>query len=237
MITEAEISPYYDFYLTRDNPFSGIIPNDYSGLAMNKEIAKVLKESYSDHQTGTNDYATIDKLILTEDPKSAFAYCYNKNKRNSDGSVNADDIKWFLPAIDEIEEIASGAYDEFDEVFQAEEYWSCQPAFTMNTISVNINVVWVISGSTTGDYYEDDVNRARATKIEYNESTRQYDNIPSGVDGTTNKLEIKNKGTFSTDLVYSEPKPTGEKINHHEGNNSRTEDKCRIRAVYRSGTK
>ena len=72
--------------------------------------------------------------------------------------------------------------------------------------------------------------------IVFNETTKQYENIPSGVDGNTNVLNIKNKNQFDSNLVYSDPTPTGDKINHHEGNNSRTGDKCRIRAVYRSGT-
>lgn len=240
MITKASISPYYDFYLTRDNPYGGITPRDYQGLAFNKEIVTTLLSKYS-----TDSKAKVNDVLLTEDPVSAIAYCYNKNKRDEngdvcyvsiDGSINTDRLKWHLPSIDEIEDIASGAYDEFDKVFQAEEYWSCQPAFTKNTINVNINIVWIISGSTSGSYYEDDKRRARATKIVFNETTKQYENIPSGVDGNTNVLNIKNKNQFDSNLVYSDPTPTGDKINHHEGNNSRTGDKCRIRAVYRSGS-
>ena len=228
MISESGISPYYDFYLTRDNPYSSITPRDYNGLEYNREIAATLK--------ATNDAkAKIDGVILTEDPLSAFSYCYNKNKRNSSGVVVEQ--KWFLPAIDEIEEIAKGAYDEFDKVFQAEEYWSCQPAFTKNLIEVDISLIVFVNGSTDGSYYEDDIYRARATKIVFNEATKQYENISSGVDGNTNILSIENESWRDSDLVYSDPQPTGEKITHHEGNNSRTGEKCRIRAVYRTGTK
>ena len=230
MITNASISPYYDFYLTRDNPYSSITPRDYQGLAFNKEIATTLKKNYS-----KDSKAQIDGITLIEDPQSAFAYCYHKNKRNSEGEVTKQ--KWFLPAIDEIEDIAAGAYDEFDQVFQNEEYWSCQPAFTKNLISVNISLVLIINGSTDGSYYEDDINRARATKIVYSTSTGKYDNISSGVDGNTNQLNIKNKSWSNTTLVYSDPVSAGQTITYHEGNNNRTTDKCRIRAVYRSGAK
>ena len=237
MITESNISPFYDFYLTRDNPINNITPRDYQGLTFNKEIAATLKAL----QTSTDSKVTaamkasakIDDIWLNEDPKSAFAYCYHKNKRNSSGQVVEQ--KWFLPAIDEIEDIAKGAYDEFDKVFQNQEYWSCQPAFTKNTITVDISILFVISGSTSGSYYEDDLNRARATKIEYNPQTSDYDNIPSGVDGNTNVLAIKNKGVLDSSLQYSDPTPTGDKITYHAGNNSRTTDIGRIRAVYRSG--
>ena len=227
MISEAGISPYYDFYLTRDEPYSSITPRDYKGFDFNKEIAATLRAN-------SDSKAKIDGITLTEDPQSAFAYCYHKNKRNADGVV--ENQKWFLPAIDEIEDIAKGAYDEFDKVFQGHEYWSCQPAFTKNLISVDISLVLVVNGSTDGSYYEDDTERARATKIVYDESVRDYVNISSGVDGNTNKLEIENESWIDADLVYSDPKSTGETISYHEGNNSRTE-KCRIRAVYRSGTK
>ena len=194
MITESGISPFYDFYLTRDNPYSSITPRDHQGLDFNKEIATTLKAS-------DNPKCKIDGVALNEDPLSAFAYVYNKNKRNQDGTISAANIKWYLPAIDEIEDIALGAYDEFDQVFQNEEYWSCQPSFTKNKISVNISLVIVISGSTDGSYYEDDINRARATKIVYNNVTREYDNISSGVDGNTNILNIKNKSWYDSDIV------------------------------------
>lgn len=228
MITNSGISPYYDFYLTRDNPYSSITPRDYQGLFLNKEIATTLKAS-------SDPKAKIDGVILTEKPTSAFSYCYNKNKRNGEGRV--ENQNWYLPAIDEIEEIAMGAYDEFDKVFQSKEYWSCQPAFTRNKISVNISLAWIITGSTDGDYYEDDIDRARSTKIVYNETTQKYENISSSVDGSTNLLKIKNKSTFDSELVYSEPISAGETITYHEGNNSRIGEKCRIRAVYRSGVK
>ena len=244
MITNSGISPFYDFYLNRDNPYASITPRDYQGLNFNKEIATTLLKNNSG-----NINAKINGVMLTEDPNSAFSYCYNKNKRNTNGDIcysykdgdevkyNTDNLKWHLPSIDEIEDIASGAYDEFDRVFQSKEYWSCQPAYTKNLIAVDVSLFLFINGSTTGSYYEDDVNRARATKIVFNENSMKYENISSSVDGNTKKLSIKNKSWNESELVYSPPTPTGETIVYHEGNNSRTGEKCRIRAVYRSGTK
>lgn len=55
-------------------------------------------------------------------------YCVNKNKRNSDGTIDYDNMTWYLPAIDEIEDICIGGYSEF-EVFQDKYYWSSQPAY------------------------------------------------------------------------------------------------------------
>lgn len=230
IITSSGISPFYDFYLTRDNPHTNITPRDYSGKIFNEEIADYLNANYSSHQGVGDGDAKIEGILLNENPKSAFAYCYHKNKRNASGQVV--DQKWILPAIDEIEDIAKGAYDEFDKVFQGHEYWSCQPAFNKNTISIRIRGL-LFTSTATGNYYDDDVDRARATKIVFNNSTQDYDNISSGVDGNTMKLEGQNTGAYSS-TITSSTTPAGETIEYHEGNNLRTEN-CRIRAVYRSG--
>lgn len=238
IVSESGISPYYDFYLTRDNPYSSITPRDYQGLAFNKEIAATLLTKYSNDAK-----AKINDVTLVEDPASAFAYCYNKNKRDANGDVCAvngttvttSNLKWHLPSIDEIEDIAKGAYDEFDKVFQGHEYWSCQPAFNKNTLSIKYRGIFTTS-TATGSYYSDDIDRARATKIVYNPNTQEYDNISSSVTGNAYILNAQNTGAYSDDFNYSED-TTNESIDYHEGNNSRTSEPCRIRAVYRSGTK
>ncbi len=231
IIPNSGISPYYDFYLSRDNAHSSISPRDFSGRAFNEEIADYLNANYSSHQGVGNGDTKIEGILLNENPKSAFAYCYHKNKRNASGQVV--DQKWILPAIDEIEEIAKGAYDEFDKVFLSEEYWSCQPAFNNNKITIYYRGLFTTS-TATGSYYDDDLDRARATKITYNDAIQDYDNISSGVTGNLINLVADNGGNYSENFTYSK-EPTGETITHHEGNNSRTTDYCRIRAVYRSG--
>lgn len=239
--------PYYDFYLSRDNfpteklestVDKTLYARDYSGLQFNKEIAETLKGM------SNNPKAKIDGIILTEDPKSAFAYCYHKNKRNSDGEVVEQ--KWFLPAIDEIEDIALGAYEEFDRVFQNKEYWSCQPAYDYNTLRVNPDGKTL--GQTNSDYvwfeggfYSDNTKRARSTSV-YATSATDYATIESGIlDGVTSGhllVTASQNGNVSSSYspntidynadIYT----TGE----YRGNSARSEI-CRIRAVYRSGTK
>ena len=164
---------HYDFYLTRDGwILSGSekaedYKRDYSGLIFNEEIATTLKGNYAAQQTEHNEekgyLAQIEKLNLTQSPSSAFAYCYHKNKRNSSGVV--EEQKWFLPAIDEIEDIALGAYDEFDRVFQNKKYWSCQPAYDKNRLSMNVMVLSWNPGDVLADFYSDDLDRARATSV------------------------------------------------------------------------
>ena len=229
---------YYDFYLTRDKfPVESIeegrdpkdYKRDYSGLTMNREIAATLKAS-------TNPKARIDGIILTEDPQSAFAYCYHKNKRNSSGVVETQ--KWFLPAIDEIEDIALGAYDEFDQVFQNKKYWSCQPAYHRNYLYATVS-----DGAIRADYYTDDLQRARATSV-FTTNGKDYVNIDSS--SPENKYYIEKTGTgkityqwviIPTGITFNLTDKTNgfSESEYPAGNLSRTA-KCRIRAVYRSGT-
>lgn len=243
--------PYYDFYLSRDKFPVDKLDNvadsinykrDYKGIDFNREIAATLKAS-------TDPKAKIDGIILTEDPKSAFAYCYHKNKRNSSGVVEVQ--KWFLPAIDEIEDIALGAYEEFNKVFQNEEYWSCQPAYeryTMKLTGNNYFIAWYVpldglGGVLEGEFFIDNVNRARSTSVFTTDGTH-YMNIESGMpaneygghldvqaykdgpkDNTAETSYSSNDINYNAD-IYT----TGE----YRGNSSRTES-CRIRAVYRCG--
>ena len=261
--------PYYDFYLSRDKFPTNKLDNsavasdyarDYKGIEFNREIAATLRANYATQQVAhtktQGDLAQIEKLNLTQTPSSAFAYCYHKNKRNDKGEVVNQ--KWFLPAIDEIEEIALGAYDEFDKVFQNKKYWSCQPAYELNKIIIepaSDNVDYYKWNTMEGDFFNDNTKRARATSVYTNGTV--YSNIESGLPNNwssgklTSRVNVKVdigwtgvKVTQNGDPItewlpsnadYSDPifaNPNGE----YRGNTPRSES-CRIRAVYRSGTK
>ena len=236
---------YYDYYIQRDLTADQINDNtliyrNYSGYKYNVEIASILRAL----QTSTDSNVTvemknsaiIDGIQLTDDPQSAFAYCYNKNKRNSSGVVESQ--KWFLPAIDEIEEIALGAYDEFDKVFQNKKYWSCQPAYNRNRLYAAVS-----DGAIAADYFTDNIFRARATSV-YTTNGTSYTPLSSEA---PNKYAIEKTGTgkityqwliIPTGITFSltDTKNTITENEYPEGNLPRTES-CRIRAVYRSGTK
>ncbi len=79
-------------------------------------------------------------MRLNQRPVSAFQYCFNKNKRNDDGSVTIEydytryvfvtyDVevfngsKWFLPGIRQMEDALTTYYPTFEE-FQHNFYWS-----------------------------------------------------------------------------------------------------------------
>ena len=85
--------------------------------------------------------AEQDILTLNGKPRSAFEYCYNRNKRHADGRVIADgtyrksnvgnsyfenksnESKWFLPGIRQMEDALTQYYTTFRE-FQSDYYWS-----------------------------------------------------------------------------------------------------------------
>lgn len=60
-------------------------------------------------------------MSLNDKPRSAAEYCYNKNKRNDDGSIS--NAKWFLPGIRQLESILTTYYSQYPE-FQQNFYWS-----------------------------------------------------------------------------------------------------------------
>jgi len=189
--------------------------------------------------------AKIDGILLTEKPVSAFAYCYNKNKRNGDGEV--PNQRWYLPSIDEIEDIALGAYDEFDKVFQNKKYWSCQPAYDYYSLSITgYNYVvgyWPLS-TLEGEFFTDNKSRARATSV-YTTDGVNYTNIKSGLpEGiSSGSLHVNaynggnRDGEADTTLDEKEIDYNSDDFKaEYSGNVSRTGEKCRIRAVYRSGS-
>lgn len=152
------LSPFYDFYLPREAELidNSLVNqnNSYAGRRFTNAMI---------------DYAGIDdiKRLLTEDPESAIEYCFNKNKRNNDGEVPTRN--WYLPAIDEIEQIMVGGYSEF-EVFQDKLYWSCQPAYYMNYLHYKP----VTGTDIGGDYYTENIYSARSTSALYVQEKDDY---------------------------------------------------------------
>lgn len=235
IIENSPTSPYYDFYMTRDDPFSGITPRDYSGYVFNQEIIATLTSLYNDSSTAADVKAKVNLDVqLNADPVSAISYCYNKNKRQSSGSVSAADHNWYLPSIDEIEDITINGYSDF-EVFQNKLYWSCQPSFENNKINVKYHGIFTTS-TADGAYKSDDVDRARSTRVSYNATTDKFENVSSAVTGNTSILTADNGRAYSSDFTYTIA-ASGETISfeEHEGNKPRSNWKNRIRCVRNSG--
>ena len=246
--------PLYDFYLLDDTSETALIRHDNDGLHFNQEIVSVLLTTYAN-----DSRAKINGVQLHQDVNSAIAYCYNKNKRDNngdvckvkdDGSVDASNLKWFLPSIDQIEDIVSGAYDEFDGVFQDNMYWSCQPSYNMHKMDLDATLKAIFSESSKfkADYYTDNTQRARATKSVVGGVVNgeiQYTSVGSGVPGYagTQRGSVSMNMSWSLnlnttfDIPQSKYESNGELDYSSEscmGNMLRTST-ARVRAVYRTG--
>lgn len=164
-------SPFYDFYLLGDTNLN-VITHQYAGHEFCNEIIEVVS-------------TTGDELNLSQKPRSAVEYCYNRNKRNADGTVAS--VNWYLPAIDEIEEIMMGAYSDFL-VFQDQFYWSCQPAYDRVFVWYD-NII-----TRKGEYMRDNKAYARATKANYM-GNNQYEPIYSTMIDYSFYTEIEYSGS------------------------------------------
>lgn len=177
----------YDFYLKRDSgmPDGSYINDDRNGYNFCINIIQAVNGS---NGVNTDPDDNIDILHLAQIPESAVEYCYNKNKRNAeghvvwqntDGTYNQTQLNWYLPAIDEIEEIVMSNYGNNEKTymrfldFQGKYYWSSMPAYERNYISYSY-----IGYNTNGEFYKDDLDRARSTKVVYSGG---YSNVDSGV--------------------------------------------------------
>lgn len=222
--TVAKLSPFYDFYLTRDKEEKQLPEEvelrDYKGKDFTHEILTVAKNN-----------GKISAGTLDVEPESAVEYCYNKNKRDDNNLLSKDDMHWYMPSIDEIEDIVTSAHFDFP-VFQDNFYWSSQPAYIYNDFEISFGGYvfgyWVGTDNATGKYYNDDTSRARATKVEWG----QTEATKSGLSETLGKQPYRYVILGSAEKRSYEP--YNKNINNliEDGNKART-DECRVRAVYK----
>ena len=159
----ADFNPLYDFYLTDDIVGkNGLTAHPYSGKNFTLKIG---------HKSG--EASSMSNLWLNGSPSSVVQYCLHKNKRSSDGNIvinrqqannqtapvySSNDVNWYLPSIDEIEDIVVAGYQDF-EVFQNKFYWSSQPAYTIYGFNAR-------DDDEDTQLYMDNTYYARATKVE-----------------------------------------------------------------------
>ena len=239
---------YYDFYI-RSHDASKLNESmaeihEYAGYDFCNEIiaqvnGTVPNQSEANKDTDPDNDITI--LPLNKQPKSAIEYCYNKNKRYANGNV-VSNHNWYLPAIDEMEEIVmstytseSGTYNTYARFidFQNKYYWSCQPAYIPNY--ARYNFVW----DHYGDFYYDDygqteyltdregVGSARATKVLYENG--KYTHSLSGTNGYYSFYDADDKtyqyeGTINRQAIGN--------ISREDGNKARN-DMARVRCIRR----
>lgn len=239
---------YYDFYI-RSHDASKLNESmaeihEYAGYDFCNEIiaqvnGTVPNQSAANKDTDPDNDITI--LPLNKQPQSAIEYCYNKNKRYANGNV-VSNHNWYLPAIDEMEEIVmstytseSGTYNTYAHFidFQNKYYWSCQPAYIPNY--ARYNFVW----DHYGDFYYDDygqteyltdregVGSARATKVLYENG--KYTHSLSGTNGYYSFYDADDKtyqyeGTINRQAIGN--------ISREDGNKARN-DMARVRCIRR----
>ena len=165
----SSLKPNYDFYVQKHDASSTGHMHNREGYNFSKEIISKAK---------------INILDLNSKPESAVEYCYNKNKRFSSGEVVKDNDEsnhvWYLPSIDQIEDIVMSKYKENETAseatlptyvrfldFQYKFYWSSQPSYIRNYAYYYGWLTGAFSGSNHGDYYTDDTTHARATRVNY----------------------------------------------------------------------
>ena len=244
------VNPVYDFYIPKHDTkvSSQAIKRAYRGDIFSNEIIQEVNGASGYDTDITND---IDVLTLNEKPNSAVEYCYNKNKRNAAGQVvwmkentttyDQSQLNWYLPAIDEIEDIVMSSYSSGNTTnntygrfleFQDKYYWSSQPSYIRNYARYQVVV------DIPGEYYYDDKSYARATKVD-----KDFNYELSGTTGYYHALRIYN--TSMWDILspkYAYYETTEEypysgielgTISRQPGNKKRT-DKARVRCVRKS---
>lgn len=182
--------PKYDFYIKKYD--SGVVEEcgatkirEFAGQEFTSEIA-------------SNPAAGIEYLTMAETANSAVEYCYNKNKRNADGTV---DVKWYLPSADELEDFIVPAYSTFEE-FQDNYYWTSQPAYYRNVFYYEYDHSYYDKKMTIYCFpvYDDNTYYARATKVVYNNGA--YDYVPSGLNTIPNPEVDKTHGLINFGWFY-----------------------------------
>lgn len=258
-VTQGKVQPFYDFYIPKHDTrvSEKAMKRAYRGWVFCNEIITDINNT-EDTNRATGYNGTIGALQMDAMPTSAIEYCYNRNKRKSDGTIAS--VNWYLPAIDEMEDIIVYAYSAFDD-FHNKYYWSSQPSYIQNFATYQS---WVTNNK--GYYYEDDKGiykdsdnvttkrnngYARATMAKFkgddgDATTIDWDYAKSGTTGYDNRLKIETVIGSLGDRVSTEYTGTydgyelenwtdndKESIEREEGNFERS-TKHRVRCVRKS---
>ena len=151
----SNIRPYYDFYIKKyDSEITTGVMHEYAGLHFTEDIVKKSNNG-------------VKNLTMDQSSSVAVEYCYNRNKRNADGSIAK--VEWYLPSADELEDFIVAAYNSFKE-FQDNYYWTSQPAYIRNFFYYH----GTLTGNTHGEIYVENKDYARATKVNYEPELKEF---------------------------------------------------------------
>ena len=169
---KTTLLPTYDFYIEKHDTFAksngADMVHNYAGYEFTKEIAQ-------------NINADVKHLTMAEQANGAVEYCYNRNKRQADGTIKEEDMVWYLPSADELEDFIVPAYGTFKE-FQDNYYWTSQPAYIKNIFYYEYTtgfLFWKETTTSATPMYIDNTEYARATKVA--RVNGEYDYIKSGL--------------------------------------------------------
>lgn len=181
-----EYDNYYDPYdrYNTTQVYDGL-PWGLSGVSMgtNNDIAG---EDYGRglHNTQTiltkvQNSDNINNLVLYEAPTSAAEYCYNKNTRASNGTVNLSASSgWFLPDIRQLETLIT-TYQNRYSYFRNEFYWSSNNSYTTGLFGIK----------------RERNNYARATMYNTNKNNGQGGYVENGASSGENNNPETNYGS------------------------------------------
>lgn len=180
--------PKYDFYIKKYD----------SGVVTECGATKIREFAGQEFTSEIVSSAGIEYLTMDKQATSAVQYCYNRNKRNSDGSVN---VEWYLPSADELEDFIVPAYSTFHE-FQENYYWTSQPAYYRDVFYYEYDHSYWDKKMTIYCFpvYDDNTTHARATKVVY--INGGYDYVPSGLNTKPNPEVNKTEGLTNFGWFY-----------------------------------
>jgi len=198
----------YEEYLDHYDPLDNHSQPDqiYPGLSWGDNLMGQPVSDYDNYAKGLSYTGDIveklpqETMHLNEKPLSAASYCYNRNKREEDGSVYHErtweggligghyvyktNRKYFLPGIRQMEDALTQYYAMFPE-FQGNYYWSSA------------------AGRKRLGIVTDDRDRARATLVNedgsYAESSENYP-YESEEGGSAYRTEVLRIRAFRCDL-------------------------------------
>ncbi len=190
--------PKYDFYIEKHD---GDIVDNAGVSARSRAGQEFTSEIYTKSNGG------VKILTMADQPSGAVEYCYNRNKRNPDGSVSK--VEWYLPSTDEMEEIAEAGYGRFEE-FQDKFYWTSQPAYIRNVFYYEHKESYLVIFTRETQYafavYDDNPDYARATKVIYR-GNDDYGYAPSGLkDKPDNFSSIDDTDGYGMDCEHFDNK-------------------------------
>ena len=166
------VLPTYDFYIEKHD-------GDFAAAAGATMVHSYAGQHFTEDIVNKSNNG-VNNLTMDQQPSGAVEYCYNRNKRNTDGSITK--ILWYLPSADELEDFIVPAYGTFEE-FQNNYYWTSQPAYIRN-------VYYYEDGSNTFPFivYDDNPEYARATKV-LAKGNNVYEYALSGLNEKTNVID------------------------------------------------